>query len=225
MAASSVQTETRAQYLRDAIDNLKEDELLIICAGRKTRKALHQFLETNYQNLGQTGVLLPHMKCAIKTMTKCSCGAFYELKYIYGSMKNNVDEYYRGSCHKCDEETFYEPAFDDRPIMWRVNCNNAVVVGRRVNFQCPLLAKSEKEDEEFLQGFAFRKKFETAEQRLVRREKSITMHIIDANKIDATTLKHNGPTETRECRNKKKHLGILLASEIEKSQLKEINDL
>lgn len=110
---------------------------VIHCPDVDDRRKIHDYLDHKQPDLEHISVLIDAKSYDRKTLKKCyDCDKYVPLSYRYGYMENNQDEYYIGTCEKCDETVEWEPNYDDYDDVLKINDNNCIIVGDRgiINF-------------------------------------------------------------------------------------------
>ena len=130
------------------ISDVKTGMLCVIqCYSARERKKIHQYIDDVYPKVRKTSLYIDrfHAEQRVLFGTCWECGyKSVPMSYKYGMMDNNKDEYYSGSCPKCDEYASYEPNYDDNEGIRRVWHNNVVVIGDYLQFNKPSHATDAK---------------------------------------------------------------------------------
>ena len=105
------------------------------------RKKINQYLDRMYPKLQKTSlacnkfdrdiVTLPINKSGyiLKNCYNCDRKNVILDGYTLGSMDNNIDEYYSGICHGCDEIQWFEPNYESLDFVKNFRCRNIIVIG------------------------------------------------------------------------------------------------
>jgi hypothetical protein len=128
------------------MQNLTNDKIMTIyCYESLDRKKIHQYIENVYPTSKNTSVCVSELKYEKVVKMKCfECDDYIMMKYYYGHMENNKDEYYTGWCQKCSEYISFEPNYDEYGpprVLWIKN-NNMIVIGNSIQFNRPKHASS-----------------------------------------------------------------------------------
>ena len=84
--------------------------LIVKCKDSDIRRLIH---EEFYQCNNKTSLSLDVFGYEFDRFFICKhCKTKLEATYHFGSMENNIDEYYTGYCSRCDESCMYECNYD-----------------------------------------------------------------------------------------------------------------
>ena len=121
----------------DEIIRIADNKIKIIhCNYSDDRKKLHTYFQERYPEIGKAS-----LRCDIfdegdspirfYRCPHCDHRKVY-MRYSYGTLDNNKDEYYHGICPKCDESVYYEPNYDiyESEDHMVINGNNIFVWGK-----------------------------------------------------------------------------------------------
>jgi hypothetical protein len=95
------------------------------------RQGLHEYLEKRIPQIHKTSLRCKSFPSE-ETRTYCTCSCGYEwvlMKYHYGFLPNNQDEWYSGECPKCREDLYWECEDGPSSRIKHVNPNNCIALG------------------------------------------------------------------------------------------------
>ena len=117
------------------LSKLNVNEILILhIAKKKHRKLIHNYFDEYYPNISQAGLRCDSLP-SDKDETWGKCGycefKFVPMTYHHGSEKNNINEYYSGTCPECQGDAGFDGNFDDchRLVIRTLKQRNVIAVG------------------------------------------------------------------------------------------------
>lgn len=123
--------------INDFFDLSNEQLGIIKCSDSDERKKIYKFMNAQYPQFifNKKGIICNFFDIYYKCYKKCRCGKINKMKYHKGIEKSNKDEYWSGTCNKCDIILWYEPNYDDSDDIYYFNDNNAIIFGKCIYYE------------------------------------------------------------------------------------------